>query len=114
MSKIKLLKYPKYEVEMTKSSVNDLNEIIDFIAKNNHKSAVKVLKIINSKMKILNTFPYRAGFVPELLVRNIKDYRQISEAQWRIIFKLNENIVSVLAIIDSKRNFQNILIKKLL
>ncbi|MCL2481652.1 MAG: hypothetical protein FWF38_08075, partial [Spirochaetaceae bacterium] len=59
-------------------------------------------------------FPYRGGYVPELLVRNIKDYRQMIEEPWKIIYKVDNNIVNILTIIDSRRNLQDILIKKLL
>ena len=70
-------------------------------------------KII-SKIKSLNHFPYRGGYVPELLARNIKDFRKITEYPWNIYYKINGNIVNVLAIIDSRRNLKDVLVNKLL
>jgi hypothetical protein len=54
--------------------------------------------------------------VQNLLVcgRNIKDFRQITEAPWKIYYKIVKNIVNVLAVIDSRRNLKDILINKLL
>jgi len=43
-----------------------------------------------------------------------KEYRQITKKPWRIIYKTDKRIVNILAIIDSRRNLQDILIKKLL
>jgi Txe/YoeB family toxin of Txe-Axe toxin-antitoxin module len=62
----------------------------------------------------LDHFPYRGGYVPELLKRNIKEYRQLLESPWRIIYKIDKDMVNVLLIIDSRRNTQDILIERLL
>jgi mRNA-degrading endonuclease RelE of RelBE toxin-antitoxin system len=45
---------------------------------------------------------------------NIKDYRQLIESPWRIIYKIDNEIVNVLLIIDSRRNTQDILVEKLI
>ena len=110
----KFKEYKKYHVKMTQSAENDLNEIIDFIAQNNPRTAILIMEKIIDKIKTLDHFPYRGGYVPELLIKNVKDYRQITEKPWKIYFKVDDNIVNVLAIIDSRRNLKDILINKLL
>jgi hypothetical protein len=62
----------------------------------------------------LDHFPYRGGYVPELLEKNIKDYRQLLETPWKIMYKVENKQVNILTIIDSRRNAQDILIKKLI
>jgi len=114
MAKNTVKDYDEYIVKMTQNSVNDLNEIIDFISKNNPRNAEVIMEKIYKKIKSLNHFPNRGGYVPELLLRNIKDYRQITEEPWKIIYKVNGNKVNISAIIDSRRNLKDILIKKLL
>jgi len=114
MAKKKVTEYDEYNVIMAKSAEDDLNEIINFIAQNNPRTALVIMEKICKKMGTLDHFPYRGRYVPELLARNIMDYRQITEEPWNIIYKINENIVNVLAIIDSRRNLQDILIKKFL
>jgi len=106
--------HEKYLVNMTQNAENDLNEIIMFIAQNNPQNAMKIMDKIQTKIKTLDHFPYRGSYVPELLIRNIKDYRQIIESPWKIIYKVDDDIVNILTIIDSRRNLQDILIKKLL
>ena len=110
----KVKEYEKYAVNMTQGAENDLNEIILFIAQNSPQTAIKIMERLQAKINTLDHFPNRGGYVPELLARNIKEYRQITETPWRIIYKINEKTVNILAIIDSRRNLQDILIKKLL
>ena len=110
----KTTEHEKYIVKITQNAENDLNEIINYISQNNPRTALVIMEKIISKIKTLNRFPYRGGYVPELLVRNIKDFRKITETPWNIYYKINGDIVSVLAIIDSRRNLKDILINKLL
>jgi len=104
----------KYTVNFTQNAENDLNEIILFIAQNNPQTAIKIMEKIQAKINTLDRFPNRGCYVPELLAKNIKEYRQITEAPWKIIYKVEDKIVNILAIIDSRRNLQDILIRKLL
>jgi addiction module RelE/StbE family toxin len=110
----KVNEFEEYFVNMTQNAENDLDEIIAFIAQNNPQNAIKIMEKIKAKVNSLDHFPYRGTYVPELIKRNIKDYRQITENPWKIIYKIDGNIVNVLTIIDSRRNLQDILIKKLL
>jgi toxin ParE1/3/4 len=108
----KKLKY--YTVNVNKTAKNDLREIINYIAKNNPINALNMLKRIEDRINTLNHFPERGGYVPELLKNNIKDYRQLIESLWRIIYKIDNDIVNILLLIDSRRNTQDILVEKLI
>jgi addiction module RelE/StbE family toxin len=107
-------KLKHFSVNISKTAINDLREIIRYISKNNPMNALKILKKIEDRINSLKHFPERGGYVPELLKNNIKDYRQLIESPWRIIYKIENNIVSVLVIIDSRRNTQDILIERLI
>ena len=102
-----------YTVNINKTAKNDLREIINYISKDNPMNALNILKKIENRINTLSHFPERGGYVPELLKNNIKDYRQLIVSPWRIIYKINNKIVSVLLIIDSRRNTQDILVEKL-
>ena len=110
----KIKEYEKYNVKITQGAEEDLNEIIEFIAQNNPHTAENILEKMITKINTLGHLPYRGGYVPELLAKNIKDYRQITEKPWKIYYKVKDNIVNVLAIIDSRRNLKDILMNKLL
>ena len=103
----------KYSVNITKTAKTDLMEIIGFISKNNPINALHILKRIENRINTLSHFPARGGYVPELLKNNIKEYRQLIESPWRIIYKIDNKTVNVLLIIDSRRNTQDILVEKL-
>ena len=107
-------KLKRFIVNINKTAKNDLREIIRYISKNNPMNALNVLKRIEDRINILNHFPERGGYVPELLKNNIKDYRQSIDSPWRIIYKTDKNIVNVLIIVDSRRNTQDILIERLI
>jgi plasmid stabilization system protein ParE len=104
----------EYTVYITKNAENDLNEIRDYISQNSPLTSLKILERIQERIKTLDHFPGRGGYVPELLERNIKDYRQLLETPWKIIYKLENKQVNILTITDSRRNVQDILIKKLI
>jgi len=103
-----------YTVNVNKTAKNDIRQIVKYISKNNPMNALKILKKIEDRIKTLNKFPERGGYVPELLKYNIKDYRQLIETPWKIIYKIDNNIVNVLVIIDSRRNTQDLLVERLL
>jgi len=100
-------------IKMTQSAENDLNEIMEYINQTNPRTVLAIMEKIISKIKTLDHFPNRGSYVPELLARNVKEYRQITEEPWKIYYKVEENIVNVMAIIDSRRNLKDILINKL-
>ena len=103
-----------YTVNLSKSAKEDLREIVKFIEKNNTMNSLDVLERIENRINSLKNFPERGGYVPELLKHKIKDYRQLIESPWKIIYKIDGNIVNVLIIIDSRRNTQDILVEKLI
>ena len=103
----------KFSVNVSKNAKNDLREIIRFIAINNPMNALDVLKRIEARMNSLVKFHVKGGYVPELLKHNIKDYRQLIEQPWKIIYKIENNIVNILCIIDTRRNTQDLLVEKL-
>jgi addiction module RelE/StbE family toxin len=104
----------KYSVNVGRTAKNDLREIIGYISKNNPMNALNVLKKIEGRINTLDHIPERGAYVPELLKNNIKDYRQLTESPWRIIYKIDGDIVNVLMVIDSRRNVQDILLERLL
>jgi len=110
----KTKEHEKYIVNITQNAENDLDEIITYIAQNNPQIAIKIMEKIQARIKTLDHFPNRGGYVPELLAKNIKDYRQTIESPWKIIYKVDDDTVNILTIIDSRRNLHDILIKKLL
>ncbi|MDR3000018.1 MAG: type II toxin-antitoxin system RelE/ParE family toxin [Fibromonadaceae bacterium] len=104
----------EYAVNLTKEAEADLEEIISYIASDSVQNAFKILDKLQNKVNSLNKMPERGRYVPELLDKNIRDYKELIVSPWRIIYKIDENKVDVLTIIDGRRNLQEILLEKLL
>ena len=57
--------------------------------------------------------PERCRMVPELRDQGIMQYRELIVLPWRIMFKITDMKVYVLSVIDSRRNIEDILFKRL-
>jgi plasmid stabilization system protein ParE len=64
-----------YDVNVTAVAKTDLKDIIAYISRNNPRTALKILEKIENRISTLDHFPYRGGYVPELLKKNITEYR---------------------------------------
>jgi plasmid stabilization system protein ParE len=103
-----------FKVIWAGSAVRDLEGIIDYIAKDSPGNAKKVLLKIRQSVSDLFHSPHRGRFVPELQHHGILLYREIIITPWRVVYRVSENTVFVLAVFDSRQNFEDILLKKLL
>jgi addiction module RelE/StbE family toxin len=105
---------PKYQVVWAKAAENDLKEIIEFISAESPGNALKILKNIKEKASNLYTIPERGRVVPELQDQGISQYRELVIPPWRLIYRIAEHEIYVLSIIDSRRNVEDILLKRLI
>jgi len=104
----------EYSINLTKGAETDLDEIVSYIANDSVENALRILDRLQNKVNSLNKMPERGRYVPELLDKNIRDYKELIENPWRIIYKIDERKVDVLTIIDGRRNLQDILMEKLI
>lgn len=92
----------------------DLSEIIEYNAFEDEALALQILREIEEKATRLEQLPQSARFVPELKVFDLLTYREIVYSPWRIIYKFEKQQVLILAVLDSRRNLEDLLLKKLL
>jgi addiction module RelE/StbE family toxin len=104
----------KYFIKWTAPAREDVNEIIDYISKTNIKYAVKILDSIEENVKSLDMFPERYRIVPELEKNGYLIYRQITVEYWRIIYKIENDFVYIMLVIDGRRNLEDLLLKKII
>jgi len=103
-----------YDVWWSETSENDLLSIIEYIARENSLQANKIFGEIKKRAESLRAFPNRGRIVPELLDQGITLYRELIIGPWRIIYRISENKVYVLSILDSRQNVEDILLKRLI
>jgi toxin ParE1/3/4 len=103
-----------YEVRWSESSEKDLVDIIEYIADDSPFQAYEVFKEVKRKTASLYRFPDRGRIVPELKDQGITQYRELIIPPWRIIYRVSDQKVYVMSVLDSRRNIEDILLKRLI
>ena len=104
----------KFEVLWAGVAVSDLARIIEYIAVDNPSNALEILDKLKRKSANLYHSPKRGRVVPELREYGIYQYRELIVASWRVIHRVQEHKVYVLAVLDSRRNIEDILLERIL
>ncbi len=102
-----------YKVFWAEAAEEDLKFIIEYIYADNPSAARDNLKKIKTKSSDLCYFPERGRVVPELKDQGILQYRELIVHPWRVIYRIAELRVYVLAVIDSRRNVEDVLLGRL-
>jgi len=103
-----------YEVRWSETSEKDLIDIIEYIAGDSPSHAYEVFKEVKRKASSLHMFPDRGRMVLELQDQGITQYRELIIGSWRIIYRISDRNVYVLSVLDSRRNVEDILLKRLI
>src|SRR5438045_1749774 len=104
----------RFRVEWTATAATDLEQIIAFIARESPLNAAQVYRRIRKRANTLRGFPERGHLVPELEQLEITSYREISIAPYRILYRIQESTVLVLAVLDGRRDLRQLLSERLL
>jgi toxin ParE1/3/4 len=104
----------KFNVLWTRTAEQDLESIIEYIARDSVDNALKALQAIRSKASNLGTLPDRGRVVPEMKACGISIYRELVVSPWRVIYRTESKTVIVLAVIDARRNLEDILLDRFL
>ncbi len=104
----------KFKVVWADVAENDLIGIIEYIAEDDPTSAKNVLRKIKGRAGSLFDFPEKGRIVPELLDQGIAEYHELVVTPWRIIYKMGKKRVHVLSVLDSRRNVEDILLRRMI
>ena len=104
-----------FAVLLTNDAARDLDEIYNYIALHDSpQKADYVLEQIEKVFSSLSEFPERGAYPKELLPLGIREYRETFYEPYRIIYRVMENTVYVLLIVDGRRDMQSLLQRRLL
>ena len=103
-----------YNVWWAETAENDLISIIDYIARDNPRQAKKIFAEIRKGAAGLNEFPDRGRMIPELQDQGITLYQEIIIGPWRLMYRVSEDSVYVLSVLDSRQNVEDILLQRLI
>ena len=103
-----------YKLKWTSSAKDDLLGIVEYIKKDSPGIAKDVYLKIRKKAHSSNFFPLKGRVVPELQKEGITLYREVVAPPWRIIYKIGDDTVYIMAVLDSRQNVEDLLLQKLL
>ncbi len=104
-----------FEVFLTADAVRDIEELYQYIAR--HDSPGKAQNILTKIEKTFGSLaekPERGVYPGELLALGIRDYREIFFKPYRIIYKIINNKIYILLIVDGRRDMQSLLQRRIL
>jgi len=103
----------EYQIIWSRIAHADLAGIIEYIAYDSPTNAKKILKTIRNKAANLYISPQRGRIIPELQEQGIVQYREIIIKSWRVIYRIDDDSVLVLSVIDARQNVEDILLARL-
>jgi plasmid stabilization system protein ParE len=103
-----------FKVYWVKEAMADLYEIIEYISKDKIQASKILYQQIKYKCLTLKQDPNKYRMVPELLDMGIKTYREIIHKSYRIIYKVTEKEVYVIAVIDGRRDLESFILNRIL
>jgi addiction module RelE/StbE family toxin len=103
----------KFRVVIPPSVKKDLRDIVEYYYEVNQQYSRKIFGKIVERISELEGFPEKGRVVPELRDHNIVTYKELIEEPYRIIYKISNEEILIVAVIDGRRNVEEILIRKL-
>ena len=103
----------EYKVRIPNSVKKDIEDIINYYYEDRPEYVQKIFLSLFERINSLKNYPNRGRTVPELLEYNVNEYREIIESYWRIIYRIDNDVVEVFTVIDARRNVQDLLVEKL-
>jgi plasmid stabilization system protein ParE len=104
----------KFKVIWTENAQYDLEEIIEYIKTDSIKMAKNIFFEIKEQCNSLSTFPESRRIVPELQHIGILRYEDLIYKRWRIVYKVENEKIYILVVVDSSRDIEDILFRRLL
>jgi plasmid stabilization system protein ParE len=91
-----------------------LIEIVEFIKGDQPDAARKVGLSFLTEASRLRRNPRQGKVVPELLEKGVVDYRQLIISAYRLIYVIRSEFIDVVAVIDSRRDVQSLVLRRLM
>ncbi|MEM7356199.1 MAG: type II toxin-antitoxin system RelE/ParE family toxin [Acidobacteriota bacterium] len=105
----------RFEVFWSQSAVRDLDEILDFVAREaSIDQALALYAKVRERVASLTTLPRRCRYAPELESLGLREFRESLVPPYRIFFRLVEERVILVGILDSRRDLGELLIQRAL
>jgi toxin ParE1/3/4 len=102
-----------FDITWSRTAVRDLDEILDYIASERDvDQALQVYERLRNGIASLSSMPRRFRQVPELVDVGLFEYREVIERPYRLVFRIADHEVVILAILDSRRDLEELLVQR--
>lgn len=108
------MKAQKLPVVWSSVAERDLAEIAMHLHRDSPSAARRFVRGMEKRGASLATMAHRGRIVPELLSLEIRSYRELIVRPHRLIYKVESDRVLVLAGLDSRRDLEDLLLRRLL
>jgi len=104
-----------FKVVWAPVALDDLEEILDYIAtRDSPDAAAHIAAKLLKRIDTLASLPARCRVVPELRALGVRDYRELLVKPYRIVFRLERRSVGLVAVVDGRRDLEELLIQRAL
>lgn len=103
-----------FKVLWSLAAQRDLEDIVDFIARDKPKTAFRLFQSIRAKAEKLRSNSERGRRPPELAHLRGLPFRELVLPPWRLIYRIKDKAVEVLAFFDGRRDLEEVLYERLL
>ena len=104
-----------FRVVLTAGAAQDLAEIDEYLERNAGPAvAADTLGRLERRCEELAMLPDRGNIPPELEALGIRDYRELHERPYRIVYRVLGSDVVIYVVADARRDFRSLLERRLL
>lgn len=93
-----------YDVRFLRGALEDLEEIILYIANDSKEAALKMHDLITEKANDLAVFPKRGSLVPDKKITEM-GFRMLVVSKYIAFYKINDNYVYIHRVLHGGRNY---------
>jgi toxin ParE1/3/4 len=104
---------PPFRVLWTETAARDLEELVAFIATDSPGNAQRVLARLQERAAALEPHPARGRVVSELAPFGFRAWRELIVKPYRLIYRMEGDRVYVLAVLDGRRDLEDLLFRRL-
>jgi len=104
----------RFRVEWAEAAVRDLEEIVAFLALESQQGAERVVRRVEDRAATLEASPARGRVVPELARFQMRTWRELVIRPYRLVYRIEGDMVIVLAVFDARRDLEDLLLERLL
>jgi addiction module RelE/StbE family toxin len=104
-----------FKVTWTPTANRDLTSILVYIAEQSgQQRAHGIYQRLKKEALRLTHFAHQGRIVPELKLYNINTHHELIVNPWRIIYRIDGRSVYIIAVIDGRRNVEDVLFDRLI